>query len=118
MDTIYIHNYTVTAKHGYYKEEHAKSQRFILNIEVSCDLSTAGSTDNIKETLNYEYIRNHAHGVLMKSPHNLLESLAGEIAEILLAHPKVLSIRVDISKPDIWNDCVPGISIVRSKEVI
>ncbi len=115
MDTIYLKNYVVVAKHGYYKEEHAKAQRFIVSVEVTCDVRDAGHNDNLASTLNYEFIRAAVHDILMKSPHDLIESLAEEIAEVVLTHPKSKSVKVDISKPDIWNDCVPGVVIQRVK---
>lgn len=115
MDTVYLKNYVVVAKHGYYKEEHYKAQRFVVSVAVSCDIQKAGLKDDLNETLNYEFLRTSVHDILMKSPHDLIESLAEEIAEQILSHPKANSVHVDISKPDIWNDCVPGILIVRSK---
>jgi dihydroneopterin aldolase len=116
MDTIYLKNYVVVAKHGYYKEEHAKAQRFIVSVEVMCDVKDAGHNDDLASTLNYEFIRTSVHDILMKSPHDLIESLAEEIAEVVLTHQKSKTVKVDISKPDIWTDCVPGVVILRSKE--
>lgn len=115
MDTVYLKNYVVVAKHGYYKEEHSKAQRFIVSVEVTCDVTQAGRSDDLTQTLNYEFIRISVHDILMKSPHDLIESLAEEISTTVLAHPKSNTVTVDISKPDIWNDCVPGVVIVRKK---
>ena len=115
MDTVYLKQYVVVAKHGYYKEEHAKAQQFVVSVVVRTDVQSAGKSDDLSETLNYELIRTSVHDILMQSPHDLIESLAEEIASRVLLHPKALSVEVDISKPDIWNDCVPGISIVRNK---
>lgn len=115
FDTVYLKNYTVIAKHGYYKEEHAKAQRFLVSVVVSCDTKNAGVTDDLRETLNYEVIRKIVHDILMKSPHNLVESLAEEIATSILLHPKVSSVEVDIAKPDVWSDCTPGVTIIRNK---
>lgn len=115
MDTIYLKNYVVVAKHGYYKEEHAKAQRFVVSVSASCNVKVAGESDDLKETLNYEFIRKSVHNILMQSPHDLIESLAEEIAAAVLTHSKVSTVEVDISKPDVWNDCVPGVLIVRKK---
>jgi dihydroneopterin aldolase len=115
MDKIYLKNYTVVAKHGYYKEEHSKAQRFTVSVVVSCDTQHAGKADDLKHTINYELIRKSVHHILMKSPHNLIESLAQDMAESILSHPHVLSVEIDISKPDVWNDCTPGLVIVRNK---
>ena len=116
MDKVYLKDYTVVAKHGYYKEEHTKAQRFIVSVVASCDVRAAGETDDLKETLNYEHIRKVVHDILMESPHSLLESLAEEIAHAILPFSKVSSVEVDIKKPDVWNDCMPGVTIVRSKK--
>ncbi len=115
MDLVYLKNYTVVAKHGYYKEEHAKAQRFVVSVVVTCDVRRAGESDNLQETLNYELIRKAVHEILMRSPHDLIESLAEEIAASVLHHPKALTVQVDIAKPDVWSDCVPGVAIVRNK---
>jgi len=116
MDTVFIRNYTVEAKHGYYKEEHAKKQRFIVSVTAYCDTKTAGGTDDLRETINYEVLRKYIYDVLMKSPHNLLESLAEEIASLSLTH-NIHSVEVEITKPDVWNDCMPGIKIIRQREL-
>ena len=114
MDKVYLKNYTVIAKHGYYKEEHSRAQRFIVSVVAGCDVHDAGMTDDLRKTLNYEHIRATVERVLMQSPHNLLESLAEEIANDVLMFTNVSSVEVDIAKPDVWNDCTPGVVIVRS----
>lgn len=115
MDTVYLKNYVVVAKHGYYKEEHTKAQRFVVSVIATCDTHTAGVTDDLTETLNYEIIRSTVHAILMKSPHDLIESLAEEIARNVLTYERVSLVEVDISKPDVWSDCIPGVKITRRK---
>lgn len=115
MDKVYLKKYSVVAKHGYYKEEHAKAQRFIVSVIASSDTRSAGASDSLTDTLNYELIRKAVHDILMKSPHDLIESLAEEIATSVLTYPSVSSVEVDIAKPDVWSDCVPGVTIVRNK---
>jgi dihydroneopterin aldolase len=115
MDTIYLKNYTVVAKHGYYKEEHAKEQRFVVSVYVTTDTKKAGETDDLRETLNYELIRSSVRDILMRSPHNLLESLAEEIANTILENPHTATVQVEIEKPDVWHDSTPGVRILRAK---
>jgi dihydroneopterin aldolase len=113
MDTVFIENCTVEAKHGYYKEEHAKKQRFIVSIYAHMDTKRAGVTDDLKKTLNYEHLRMYIYEVLAQSPHDLIESLAEEIAVKVLKHD-VLKVEVEIRKPDVWKDSSPGVKIVRA----
>lgn len=114
MDTVFINNCIVEAKHGYYKEEHAKKQKFVVSVCAYTDTKNAGMTDDLKKTLNYEHIRSYIHEVLAQSPHDLIESLAEEIADKVLVHD-VVSVEVEIQKPDVWSDCVPGVKISRKK---
>lgn len=114
MDTVFINNCIVEAKHGYYKEEHAKKQKFVVSVCAHTDTACAGVTDDLKKTLNYEHVRSYIHEVLAQSPHDLIESLAEEIANKVLAH-EVVSVEVEILKPDVWSDCTPGVKIVRKK---
>ena len=48
---IFLENYTLIAKHGYYKEEHFKPQRFVVS--VVCDIleNTSGKDDKLAETI-------------------------------------------------------------------
>ncbi len=114
MDVVFIENCTVLAKHGYYKEEHAKEQHFVVSIYAYTDTHNAGTTDDLKKTLNYEHLRMYIYEVLAKSPHDLIESLAEEIAAKVLAH-SVVKVEVEVRKPDVWKDSIPGVKIVRTK---
>jgi dihydroneopterin aldolase/2-amino-4-hydroxy-6-hydroxymethyldihydropteridine diphosphokinase len=113
MDTVFIENCTVTAKHGYYKEEHSKPQRFVVSVHAHTDTKKAGASDDLAQTLNYEHLRRYIHEVLAQSPHDLIESLAEEIAARVLKHG-VDKVDVEIKKPDIWPDSVPGVRITRT----
>lgn len=56
----------------------------------------------------------YIYEVLAQSPHDLVESLAEEIATKVLTHD-VTSVDVKIEKPDVWGDCVVGVKIIRQK---
>lgn len=114
MDIVFIENYIVEAKHGYYKEEHAKKQRFITSIHAHMDVKKAGDTDNLKDTLNYELLRKYISEVLAEPPHDLVESLAEAMAQKVLRH-SISRVEVEIKKPDVWGDCVVGVKISRTK---
>lgn len=113
MDHIFLKNYTVVAKHGYYKEEHTKPQRFIVSVTAFVDLHIAGHSDKLEETFNYELIRKHVKDILMTSPQDLVESLAEQIAAKVLQYQIVREVEVQIEKPDVWNDSIPGVVIRR-----
>ena len=114
MDIVFIENCTVEATHGYYKEEHAKKQRFVVSVYAHIDTKQAGASDDLKKTLNYEHLRMYIYEVLAQSPHDLIESLAEEIAQKVLGHG-IQKVDVEIRKPDVWKDSSPGVRITRTK---
>ena len=115
MDRVFIENYTLIAKHGYYKEEHSKPQRFVVSVYADVNHNASGHSDALADTFNYEVIRRAVSEVIMGAHHDLLESLAEEIASRILDNKIVTSVEVKITKPDICGDCNPGDQIVRKK---
>lgn len=116
MNKIFIKDYAIISKHGYYKEEHSKPQRFVVS--VICDVveNASGSSDDLKETFNYEYIRKIIDEVVRGEHNKLLESLTEKIASKILNYKNVTKVEVEITKPDIWGDCMPGVNIVRENK--
>ena len=43
MDKIYIKNFEIFANHGVFQEEKTLGQKFVLDIEVTLNLSEAGN---------------------------------------------------------------------------
>lgn len=115
MDRVFIENYTLIAKHGYYKEEHYKPQRFVVSVYADVVKNKSGDTDKLADTFNYEFIRKVIQEVVNGNHHDLLESLAEDMAKKVLTHNIVASVEVKITKPDIWGDCAPGVQIVRTR---
>lgn len=113
MHTIYIRDLRISALHGYYSFEKEKTQTFIVSITVH--VSKWSLQDTLEETLNYESLRELAIKVLSRSPKNLLETLVDEIAENILTFPNVQSVFVSLEKPDIFPDCVAGVSVMKKK---
>lgn len=115
QDRVFIEGLLIRATHGVYEEERQEPQDFSLDISVSFDASVAGSSDDVADTLNYGRLREIAQRIFASEPRNLLEYLATKIAEEVLADPRAEEVTVRIKKPDIYADCVPGVSITRSK---
>ncbi|HNR08596.1 MAG TPA: dihydroneopterin aldolase [Saprospiraceae bacterium] len=88
------------AHHGYYEEERLLGREFILDIYVEADLATAGRTDQLGDTLNYEKIIDLCKEE-MKIPSRLLEHVAHRIRERILALTgRDAVVKVRISKPN------------------
>jgi 7,8-dihydroneopterin aldolase/epimerase/oxygenase len=114
MDSIFIENFEQNAAHGCYDHERVTPQRFLISAWVCFDTKKSAHTDNLGDTFNYEKLRATIIQVFSGEPKHLIESLAEHIAFDTLQHVGVHSVSVQITKPDIWGDCIPGIKITRT----
>ena len=53
MDCIKIKKLEGFAKQGVMPEENALGQKFVISIELFCDVRKAGQTDNLTYSVNY-----------------------------------------------------------------
>src|ERR1700675_2595213 len=88
--------------HGTDPHEAKLGGRFFVDTVLEADLSKAGRTDKLEDTVNYErayaIIRDHVEGQRF----NLLEALAQRIADALLHDfPTVSNVQVRVRKPGV-----------------
>ncbi|KAL5219715.1 hypothetical protein ABZP36_024428 [Zizania latifolia] len=88
--------------HGVKQEEKKLGQKFVVDVDAWMDLTAAGETDNISDTVSYTDIYRIAKSVVEGQPHNLLESVAHSIANsTLLKFPQISTVRVKVGKPHV-----------------
>jgi dihydroneopterin aldolase len=63
------------------------------------DLSAAGRSDAIEDTLNYKSVAKRVLAFVEASSFRLVEALASEIARIIVEEFKVVRVRVTVHKP-------------------
>src|SRR5207253_6101111 len=51
-DTIFIHGLLIHARHGVLEHEAEVGQRFVIDLELSTDLSEPSRTDKLKDTIS------------------------------------------------------------------
>ena len=99
-DTIYIRDLALRCIIGIYPDERTEKQDVIINVTLACDdLSKAGASDAIEDTVNYKTINKKMIKFVEESSFNLIESLAEGLAEICLSGKGVASAKVAIDKP-------------------
>lgn len=92
--------------HGVKPEEKKLGQKFMVDVDAWLDLSVAGQTDNIHDSVSYTDIYRIAKEAVEGSSQNLLESVAHLIANTtLLKFPQISAVRVMVGKPHV---AVPG----------
>ena len=87
--------------HGVSKAEQELGQRFVVDLEVERDLSPAGRSDDIKDTVSYVDLYKLVKEIVEGPSRHLLENLAETIAQRVLDSHQVDVVRVEIKKPEV-----------------
>ena len=85
--------------HGVFEHERREGQEFVVDVELAVDLSAAGATDDLADTVDYGAIGAAALARIEGEPHDLIERLAELVALDALAHPAVDEVAVTVHKP-------------------
>ena len=99
QDKIHIRDLAVTCIVGTLPAERVRRRRVVLNLALSCDLSRAGVTDDLRHTVDYAAVCRRVTAVARRSRFRLIERLAQEVAETCLAFPGVTGVTVTLDKP-------------------
>jgi FolB domain-containing protein len=93
-------------------------QDVLINITLFTDLSVAGKSDQIADTVNYKSLCKRVIGLTESSSFFLVEMLAQKIADLALADERVSLVRVSVDKPGALRfSRTVGVTIERSREL-
>ncbi len=98
MDTIAIARLRELGIHGVLPEEQARPQPFEVDVELRVDLSAAGESDRLDDTVDYSAVAEAVSRVVKSERYQLLERLATRIAEVCRADPRVKGVTVTVRK--------------------
>ncbi len=101
-DHVLLEGLRFYAYHGVNPEERAQGQRFTVDVRLATDLREAGRTDDLRRTINYSAAFKRVRAIVEGPPRDLIEAVAEEIAEALLADfPAARSVTVTVRKPEV-----------------
>ena len=99
-DTIFITGVVVHARHGVMEHETEVGQRFVIDLDLSVDLSESSRTDRLADTVSYSNVVATATAAFKNTNYKLLERAAGAVAEaILVTFPRINVVKVTVHKP-------------------
>jgi len=98
-DRILIRDLGVSCIIGTNSEERENKQNVSINLAIEVDLSKAGSSDRIEDTLDYRALKDRLFGHVAASEYFLIERMASEIADICLREPLAGAVTVTVDKP-------------------
>jgi dihydroneopterin aldolase len=75
-------------------------QRFVIDLELSLDLTEGSHSDRLSDTVSYSAIVDTATKVFTRRNYRLIEAAGGDVADAILAHfPKINAVRITVRKP-------------------
>lgn len=101
MDKIIIKGLKIYAFHGVNKEEKAQGQNFIVDAVLYVDLSKAGNTDKVSDTVSYAKVTKTIIKTVNEKSYDLLEKVATRIIQqIFDEFLSVNKVDVTVKKPE------------------
>jgi FolB domain-containing protein len=98
MSRISIIDLEVFYRVGVPDEERAQPQRLLLTVEMESDFSAAAKTDSIADTIDYFAVAQRLLTFGEGKNWKLIEKLAADIGEMILAAFKPASVTVGVKK--------------------
>jgi dihydroneopterin aldolase len=113
---IFVRDLEVDTVIGVLPHEKLAPQRILVSLDVAAEETGEPGSDRLGDVVDYDAIVATARTLAEQGNVNLLETLAERIAAATLPlDPRILTVRVSISKPDIYGDAkTVGIGIERS----
>jgi len=72
------------ARHGVSNEERRVGGRFVIDVELTCDLARAGKSDNLNDTISYAELYKVVREIVEEKSFQLVETLAETLAQKIL----------------------------------
>lgn len=98
--TIRVKNLRLRTFIGFNREEKAKKQDVVINIEISYHIDSEVLDDQVEEALNYKTVTKRVIRYVEEGRFLLLERLVADVLGICSDHPDVVCSRVTIDKPN------------------
>ena len=111
LTQIIVRDFKIPAYIGIYPEEHGIKQKICVNVAMNLTHYKI-QHDKIEDTVSYEGIVNEIRKQ-SEVHHNLVETLAEELAKFCLTDRRISSVIIQIEKIEIFNEGNVGCSITR-----
>lgn len=98
-DRIELRGLTVRGNHGVFEHERREGQDFVVDITIWMDLADAAAGDRLADTYDYGLLAQQAADIVAGPARDLIETVAGEIADTVMADRRVHAVEVTVHKP-------------------
>jgi dihydroneopterin aldolase len=115
MDSIFIEGLKVQGKHGVMDVERKVEQEFQIDVRMLVDTKVAAQSDKLVDALDYAPVKEKIVEIIQTKSFYLIERLADTIATEILKDKRITKVELTIRKTAVWDNGVPGITIVREQ---
>ncbi|MCH9807892.1 MAG: dihydroneopterin aldolase [Alphaproteobacteria bacterium] len=115
-DRIFVRDLILDCHIGVYEEEKGVTQKVGFSIEAAVAPEIASRHDQIAEVPSYDNLVDAVNETLSEGHINLVETMAENIARLILADARIVWVRVRIDKLERGPAAV-GVEIVRPREL-
>ena len=98
-DVVFVKGLQVKAVIGVYDWERVITQPILIDIAFETDVSSAALSDDVADALNYKAVCDDVSAWCQDIKAKLLEHLAGQLAEKLLAKYACKTVTLSVAKP-------------------
>jgi 7,8-dihydroneopterin aldolase/epimerase/oxygenase len=103
---LFLRNHEVRIHIGVHDFEKQGEQRVLINVDLFVPLAqSTPQADELHEVVDYDFIRRHISERVARGHIQLQETLADDLLQLMLEHPRVRAARVSTEKPDVYPDC-------------
>ena len=99
MDIVFIRGLQAATVIGVYDWERKVRQTVVLDLELATDNRQAAASDSIEDAVDYAAISARVQSFIEDSEFRLIETMAEQVAAIVLAEFSVPWLRLRLAKP-------------------
>ena len=107
------------ARHGVSDDEQRLGGRYVVDVELHCDLTRPAASDNLANTISYAEVYRAVREIVQGKSFRLIEALAETIAQTLLSNYPAETVIVRVKKQPPPMDAIvdyAGVEITRQRK--
>jgi FolB domain-containing protein len=112
-DRIFVRDFVLPVRIGAYAHEREKPQRVCFNVDVGV-FRAGHAVEDMRDVFSYDVVTDGIRMLVAHEHFAFIETLAERIAALVLAHPRVGTVRVRVEKLEIGPGGV-GVEITRER---
>lgn len=113
---IFVQDLVLEAQIGAYEHEYGRTQPLRIDFEAEVVEPSEPAGDRLEDVVCYNRLTEGVKAIIAEGHIKLIETLAERIADLVMAHPMTINVRVRIEKPQAIAEAgAAGVEIQRSK---